>query len=448
MSQANHSGQLNSERQTMPVTAATAGVALALLCLSNAFNLADRVLLGVIQEPIRLEFQLSDFELGLLGGPAFAVLYSLLSIPVARLADRANRITILSVALALWSGMTVLCGMAGSYAQLFLARVGVSVGEAGGAPPAVSYLSDIFTPERRATALAVFAIGGPAGAILATVIGGQMAQHYGWRSAFFALGGAGLVLAVVLRLTVREVRAPVAPGDTPGFLAAVRQLFRKRSYVNICAANVFAAFSLTFIGQYMTSFLIRTHELSVAQASAVLGVAAGLFGTTGAFLGGYVADRVARRRPAARTFVTAAAFVIAALSYVIAWWAPLGVAIALLFLGTLTANAFPGVSYAVASAVAPASQRATAIAFLTVAGNLLGYALGPPLLGALSDAAAGWELARQGVDPATCAIEAARCAAGQAAGLRWALSLAGVLMLGAGLHHYLVSRTLVADQEK
>lgn len=425
----------------------SAGVALLLLALANAFNLADRVLIGVVQEPIKREFGLTDLQLGLLGGPAFAILYSLLSIPIARLADRTNRITILSVALALWSGLTALCGLAGGYLQLLVMRAGVSVGEAGGTAPAISYLSDVFTAERRATALAVFSIGAPAGAILATIIGGIVAQESGWRMTFLVIGAPGLLLAIAIRLLLREVRTPMPAEEAPGYRESLTVLLRKRSFVHICAANVFAAFSLTAISQYLTSFLIREHELSLATAAAVLGAAAGLFGTAGAFLGGFIADRAARRNPAARTQIISAAFVIAAVAFLAAWWSPLWVAVVCIVIGVFMANAFPGVSFAVASAVAPQRQRATAIAFLTLASNLLGYALGPPILGAVSDAVSNARLAAAAIDPARCAVDAALCREALADGLRWALTVGAVMLLGAAFHQWRASRTLVADTE-
>jgi MFS family permease len=424
--------------------------ALFLLCLANAFNLGDRLLLGVVQEPIRLEFGLSDFQLGLLGGPAFAVLYALLSIPIARIADRANRITIGSIALGVWSGLTAVCGLAGSYVQLLIARVGVSVGEAGAAPPALSYISDIFRPERRATAMAVFAIGGPAGALIATTLGGRIAQDLGWRWAFIIFGIAGTVLAVVIRLTLCEVRhagtrpAPIAFGD------AIRHLASRRSYVHVCAGGVFAAFSANFIMQYMTSFLMRVHELPIARASVIVGLAGGLFGMIGAFSGGYLADMVSRRRPAARTLVVAVAFTLAAFGFTLAFWTPLAVAIPLLLFSSFCMNTYPGVSFAVSSAVAPPAIRAMSIAIFTLAGNLIGYSLGPPILGAISDWAAARELARGGVDAAQCVADLAPalCAQSRGAGLRWALTIGALLLLGGSWHYFRASRTLEQDIER
>lgn len=422
-----------------------AGLTLALLTIANGFNLADRVLIGVLQEPIKHDFTLTDFQLGLLGGPAFAILYSLLSLPLARLADRTNRVVVLSVALGAWSALTALCGAAGNYIQLLLVRAGVSIGEAGGTAPAISYLSDVYGSARRATALAVFSIGGPAGAILATIIGGIVAQHYGWRMTFLVIGAPGVLVALLIAALVREVRPAATEEAAPGYVESVKMLIRKRSYVHICCANIFAAFSLTAISQYLTSFLLREHGMTLAMAAAVVGAAAGIFGTAGAFLGGFVADRAARRGPERRTRVISIAFVIAAVAFLIAWWAPLGVAIAFIIVGVFMANAFPGVSYAVASAVAPPRQRATAIAFLTLASNLLGYALGPPVLGAISDAVAGASLASAGIDPARCATDVALCRFALADGLRWALTAGSLALFGAALHQWRASYTLAAD---
>lgn len=429
------------------VTPTHAVLALALLCIGNACNQADRMLVGIIQEPLRLEFRLSDFELGLLGGPAFALLYSLLSIPVARFADKSDRITVVALALGVWSSFTALCGFAGSYLQLFLARLGVSMGEAGGSPPSLSYLADVFSPARRATAMAVYAIGGPLGALGATMLGGRIAQDHGWRAAFLVFGATGIALAIVIRLALRELRAPPPPAAQPGVMATLRLLAAKRSYVHVCAGGVFASFSMNFVMQYMTSFLMRTHGLPIARAALILGLAGGIFGMAGAFSGGYVADLVARRRPWARTRVVAVAFVIAAFGFSLAFWTPLAVAVPLLLLSCLCANTFPGVSYAVAGGIAPPALRATSIAIFTLFNNLLGYALGPPLLGAISDFAAQWELGRTGIDAAQCAVGTAlpACAKAQAAGLRWAMTIGALVLLAGSFHYWRASRTLEAD---
>ena len=422
-------------------------LALVLLCLANACNLADRMLVGILQEPVRLEFGLSDFQLGLLGGPAFAILYSLLSIPVARIADRSNRIAVVAIALGAWSTFTAICGFAGSYLQLLLARLGVSIGEAGGSPPSLSYLADLFGPARRATAMAVFAIGGPAGVLMATFLGGRIAQDHGWRASFLTFGGLGILLAVVIRVTLRELRAPPPAAAQPSINATLRLLASKRSYVHVCAAGVFGSFALNFLMQYMTSFLMRMHELPISRAALILGLAGGVFGMAGAFSGGYIADIIARRRPGARTLVVSAAFVVAAFGFVIALWSPLTVAVPLLLLSCFSANSYPGVSYAVAGGVAPPALRATSIAIFTLFGNLFGYALGPPLLGALSDLASQWELGRAGYTAAQCTIGSVlpACSDAQARGLRWAMTLGALILLVGSFHFWRASKTLERD---
>src|SRR5688572_13962451 len=177
---------------------------LGALLVVYTFNFIDRVVIGIIGEPIKIEFGLTDFQLGLLGGPMFAVLYTLLGIPIARLAERSNRMTILAICLAIWSAMTAACGLALSYVQLCAARIGVSIGEAGCTPPANSVIADYFPADRRATALSIYALGIPIGSMIAAVGGGWIATEVGWREAFIWLGVPGVLLAVIVKLTVKE----------------------------------------------------------------------------------------------------------------------------------------------------------------------------------------------------------------------------------------------------
>jgi predicted MFS family arabinose efflux permease len=435
---------------TRAVRPGYAMMALVLLTLANALNLADRMILGVLQEDLRLEFHLTDLQLGLLGGTSFAILYSLLTIPIARLADRANRITVVSSALAIWSGMTAACGMAVNFGQLLLSRVGVSIGEAGGIAPALSYFSDIFRLERRATAMAVFSMGGPAGALIATALGGWLGQTYGWRAAFICFGVAGLILAVLIRLMLREVRTKTHKAQVVSLADAVRIMLRKRSYLHVCVAGIIAAFAATFIMQYMTSFLIRVHGLPLAKAALITGMAGGVMGMCGAFGAGWLADRLSRQNPARRTQVLIVCFILAAISLSTAWWMPLALAIALLLLGALVMNAYPGVSYAVASMTAPSHLRATAIAMFTLVSNLIGYAMGPAFLGFISDRMAARSRVTQGLSDAVCQAQPGLdvCIQAQGEGLRIALTFASVLLIGAAFHHWRAGLTLAADIEE
>ena len=211
---------------------------LFILVVVYTFNFIDRVIVGILAEPLKRDLALSDTQLGLMSGAAFALFYTFLGIPVARLADRGSRTWIMTGALAIWSGFTALCGQAQSFAQLFVARVGVGVGEAGGVAPAFSLISDYFPPQQRARALAVFSFGVPIGSGLGTLLGGLVASAVDWRVAFFAVGVGGLLLAPLFRLTVREPARgaldapsgppPVARSSLPD---ALRLLARKRSFL-------------------------------------------------------------------------------------------------------------------------------------------------------------------------------------------------------------------------
>ena len=417
---------------------------LVLLCLANALNLSDRILLGVVQEPIKAEFGLSDFQLGLLGGPAFAVLYSLLGLPIARFAERSNRSLIVAGALALFSAMTAACGVAQSFFQLLLARLGVSVGEAGISPPALSLISERYRQERRGMAMSIFAIGGPIGALFATIGAGAIAQSHGWRASFLLFGGAGIILAAVIALLVPDRAQRVPAGQSVSFRHAAGFLFQRRTVVHICIASALTGASAMFISQYLVSFFMRVHGLSLAGAAAVMGAMA-IFGIIGSFIAGYVSDVASRRWAGARPMVCAICFLLAAPAYALSFWVPmLPLALAALFFAAAVLNCYTGLSYASLSSVVPPTMRATVIAFFTIAANLIGYAFGPPLFGKLSDMIAASARAAAGLDAQLCASQPAlsECVAASGTGLRWALSIACLLFLVAAFHFWRASRAM------
>lgn len=421
---------------------------LVILLAMNAMTIADKMVLGVLQEPIRTEFGLSDFQLGLLGGPAFALLYTVMSIPAARIAEWGNRKAIIAGALSMFSCMTGLCGMAASFPQLLLARMGVSFGEGAITAPALSLITDYVSARRRATVMSIYGIGGPAGGLFAIVAGGWIAQSHGWRASFLGFGAAGLVLALIIALTIREVRHSPGRGAATPFREAVVWLAARRSFVHLCAGSAFSGLCAVFITQYSVSFFIRVHGLQLREAAAIVGFAGSGAGIIGTVLGGYIADRISERDPARRTLVAAAGFGIGGLAYAASFWAPLPIAIALYGFAAMAFFSYAGVTFAAAAGAAPPHMRATAIAFYALASNLIGSSLGPPLLGLLSDALSGVEMTRLGIDHALCAAQplTQACVHASGEGLRRALTVAALLLLGGGWHFWAASRAAKREQ--
>jgi predicted MFS family arabinose efflux permease len=424
------------------------GYVLGMLTLLYTLNYLDRMLLSVLQEPIKLEFKLTDFQLGLLGGPAFAVLYTLAGIPIARLAERANRVNILSFCVALWSGMTAVCGMATGYAMLFMARVGVGIGEAGCTPGAQSILSDYFPANRRATALAVYALGLPLGTIVASVFGAAVAQAFGWRAAFLALGIPGIIVAVIVRLTLREPER-ASSAEAPNFMAAVREILGKPTFRNLALAYCIANFVGYGVGQYLTSFLVRVHELPLARAGQLTGLAFYACGAAATILSGLLTDRLQPRRPTAPFWLCAIGCFAAVPCFLFAYQAPtIGWAIPGFMLGTFSYYLYNAPAFSITHGIVQPRMRATAVALLILAGNLIGYGLGPPTVGMLSDMFANYSLAGTSQTLATCReggtlLEA--CHQASAQGLRVALSITVLGYGWAALHFLRARRTIRND---
>jgi MFS family permease len=362
---------------------------LLVLLLVYTFNFIDRAIIGILAPPIQAELGINDFRMGLLGGLAFALLYTGLGVPIAWLADRYNRVWIMTAALALWSGFTALCGAAQSYAQLFLCRVGVGVGEAGGVAPAYSLVSDYFPREQRARALSVYSFGIPIGTGLAFMFGGIIAARVDWRAAFVVVGLAGLVVAPLFRLTVKEPARggydPAAASAAP-FREVLRALARKPSFWALsfgASCSSMMGYGLWF---WIASFFVRSHGMPLLEASFALGALAFLGGIPGVWFGGALADRYGKRSPAAYALVPAVAFVMSvpflvAGALVSDTWLALG-SFALLYALSL-AWLGPVIS-AIQHLVAP-SMRATASAIFLFINNLIGLGAGNAILGAISD---------------------------------------------------------------
>lgn len=363
---------------------------LGVLTLVYLSNNIDRQILAVLIKDIKAEFGVSDTQIGLLAGPAFAIFYTLLGLPIARWADQGNRRSIIALGISVWSAMTALSGMVQSFAQLTLARIGVAVGEAAGTPPAHSLISDYFPPSSRGRALGIYASGqylaGPIG-----VIGGAwVAAEYGWRAAFLVFGIPGLLLGLLVRGTVREpVRGrmdamPSAP--RPASREALRALFARRSYFHVLLGGSLHALSVYGLIIWIYVFMERVHGVSMKEASVYIGLLSLLFGLLGVALGGWLIDRLSPKdvrwflwlpslqavigAPFILLFLYLDRLDLALASYVIYW--------------VLSAG-YNAPVYALIQSLAGASSRALAVATYLFVVNLIGLTIGPLLIGFLND---------------------------------------------------------------
>lgn len=405
---------------------------LVVLFLVGTSNFVDRNIIGVLLEPIKAEFGASDTMLGLLSGLSFAVFYATLGLPVARWADRGDRRFIITLSLTVWSVMTALCGMAQSFWQLALARVGVGAGEAGAIPPAQSLIADYFPPDRRARAIGVFMLSSMAGYILGMAGGGWIAQNYGWRTAFLAVGLPGLALAILARWILKEPRHlpqfRVDPTAQESISDTCRALFAKAAYRNIVWAMIIYYLMAYGALIFTVPFVIRVHNLTVAEAGAIFGGVSAVGAVLGSIFGGSLADRLAKRDMAVFAWLPGWGLIAALPLYEAALLAPSVTAMAaiLLVASTLLAGVVPPIFAALLS-VCGSSRRAMAVAIVFFFANLVGLGAGPVVAGALSDYFA--------------------LAYGPADGLRYAMMIMMCAFLPSGFFMLRAARTMRADAE-
>jgi predicted MFS family arabinose efflux permease len=368
------------------------GRVLAILLLAYIFNFIDRQIIGVLAVPIKAELGLDDEQLGLMGGIAFALFYSGLAIPIAWLADRKNRVNIIAFSVALWSAFTALCGLAQNFWHLFLARMGVGIGEAGGVAPSYALISDLYPKERRARALAFFSLGIPIGSALGVFFGGWIGQYLDWRWAFIIVGLAGLPAALLVRLGIRE---PVRGGfDTidgrasepaPPFPTVAATLARKPSFWLLslgAASGSILGYGLIF---WLPSFFTRSFDLELSEVGWFYGSIVLVGGMAGTWLGGWFADRTGPDRPGSYALIPAVSFLIAAPVFAIGTMTHSLVLAWILFtIGQMLALAWLGPVIAAVQHIVPPNMRATASASFLFINNLIGIGFGIWLLGRIS----------------------------------------------------------------
>lgn len=381
-----------------------------MLGVAFTFNFMDRQILGILAEPVKAEFQLGDTQMGLLIGTSFALFYTFVGIAVARLADRGNRVAIISISTGLWSVMTAVCGLAVSYWQLFIARMLVGVGEAGLGPAAHSVISDYFGKHERARALAIYSLGTPVGQLCAILIGGTIGHVYGWRTAFIVVGLPGLVLALLIAITVKEpprgaqddalpVLGPVVP-----FAVALKDLLARRVFVLAAAGHVLTALFGFAIAGWVSPHFQRAFGLSLQEMTPLVAAVILVGGIPGMIIGGLIADRLAKRSLGwlvrAPALFALAAFPLYILGLNVT---DKGAATVLLGLGTFCFQASFAAPLSLIQHVVPADRRALAASVVFFMSNLIGLGLGPLLVGGISDAA-GHAFGPSSLTPGLCLV--------------------------------------------
>ena len=406
---------------------------LAILWLCYAINFIDRNILSMLLQPIKEELQVSDTLMGLLTGPAFALLYSFAGIPIARLADRGSRRAVMAVGIVFWSLMTAVSGQAKSFAQLAAARVGVGLGEASATPAAHSLIADGFPPEQRTRALAIYNGGASLGVLFGLLLGGWLAQTVGWRSAFMVVGLPGLLVALLVWLTLPEPRrgaseGRVDRGTPPGLGETLRYLLAMPTFRHVAAATALYSTGAYALLGWAPTFMLRVHGLGYAEVGLKLGLVIGIAGAIGQYAGGALCDRLSLRDRRWLVWIPALLGVGLAPFYalfVLAGDADLAIYAFVPVNLMLAVYAAP--SFTVAQGLASLRMRALASAIMLFVLNLIGLGLGPTLVGALNDAF-----------HATRGDEA----------IRLSLLLPLVASVWGALHSLLAARTLARDLDR
>jgi len=363
---------------------------LVILTLVYTFNFIDRQILVILQEPIKLELGLSDAQLGLLTGFSFALVYVTAGIPIAWLADRSNRRNIVAASLAFWSAMTALSGLVQNFGQLLAARLGVGIGEAGGSPPSHSMISDYFPPQNRGTALSFYSMGIYVGILFGYAAGGWIAENFGWRTAFFLVGIPGIAYALLVLWVVKEPRrGRWDEGGTPpksSFKQTWDCLRQRPTFWWISIGCAFSAFISYGNGNFMPSFLIRSHGMSLTEVGLALGLIAGISGAIGTFLGGFLADKLGVRDVRWYLWIP----MLGGLGSLLpAYYTLLGdnktLIIAAMVPSQILSTLYLGPCIATCHNLVSPGMRAMASAILFFVLNMIGLGLGPLTVGLLSD---------------------------------------------------------------
>ncbi|WP_454754471.1 spinster family MFS transporter [Cupriavidus necator] len=449
----------SGERRSAPYKAWV----LLLVTVIYAFNFMDRVLMSIAAPAVKAQMHLSDAQLGLLIGLSFALLYTVLSIPIARLAERFNRVVIVSVTVTIWSLMTIGCGTAASYTQLIAFRAGVGIGEAGATPAAYSLLADYFPDKRRPLVFAIYASGVAVGALIASFVGAPLVKSHGWQTAFLYFGAPGVLLGLLALLTIKEPpRAGSAKADgnsAPKFFAVIRGMASTSASRHMIAAVIVGMFAMSAIILFLPIYFVRVYGMNFAQAGIAFGLIGGVGGIIGNVLSGYLADRLGKRSPVWNGRIPALGCIAAGILAGLAFIQPMAVpCVALLVAFAIGMNFWNGPSFAVILSLLEPRMRATASALTLSAMALLGQGLGPWYVGLMSDAFAKHLFGRPdfaqmcvlgthgapGLPAQVPSDIAALCHSATTTGFQYAMLTIIPVLLWAAIHYWIAGRKFAA----
>ncbi|MGC1459380.1 MAG: MFS transporter [Steroidobacteraceae bacterium] len=433
---------------------------LFILVLISALNLADRQGLAASSQALKVDLKFSDSEMGLLQGLPFAIFYTLMGLPLARLAEHRSRTRLIAACVGLFGIMATLCSTAHGFGRLVLFRIGVGIGDGGFAPPVGSLIGDHYPMSRRASAMAVIWLGAPLGVVAGSVIGGYLAEHYGWRTTFIAIGLAGVLASLLVVLTLREPTrgafdpAQVARGPPPSALAVARFLFAKPAMRQTMLAGALAGISMNAIGQFLNPFLARNFLLGPAEVGRLLGLIAGVSMASGLLLGGFGVDWASRFDRRWSVWAPALGLLLATPLFVFGFTrGSLPTTVIILICAHVSMFVYYSPTLAIAQNMVGANMRASSAFVMSgLVLGLVGIGVGPTVVGFISDRFASHVFAGYmascpgGVAPhGSVPALAESCRNASATGIRQALMVMALLCVWSALHYVLASRNLRKD---
>ena len=405
---------------------------LGVLFVVIMLNFLDRQVMAILAEPIKQDMGLTDQQVGLMTGLAFSLFYTTLAVPVAALADRWNRSWIIATAITVWSIMTMLCGAAQNFTQLFLARVGVGIGESANSPPAQSLIAEYFPPERRTFALGIYGSAVPIGAFIASVGGGWLVENFDWRIVFYIAGAPGILVGLIVWLTVKDrrphgklLKAFERVEGEATFSEAFKELAQKPAYWHLVAGGTVVAFVAFGISAFYGALYVRIYGLGYAELGLKVGLMIGIAGVLGSWLGGGFGTWLDKKISAGALLASALVFLVSVpATYFSVQVSSANLSFVLLSVLTFASTFYYGPTFATIQALASDRMRAMAVAIFLLVSGIFGIGLGPVFVGTVSDIISGSDPARE------------------AEGITGAIALTGCFSVWSAFHFWRAHRLL------